>query len=45
MGKKHDETRVRMSLQTLPVLEAFLEDPIAQLAGAEVHHRCGIARQ
>jgi PadR family transcriptional regulator len=41
MGKKG--TNVRMSLQTLRVLEAFLEDPIVQLAGAEVHQRCGIA--
>jgi PadR family transcriptional regulator PadR len=41
MGKK--ETRVRMSLQTLRVLEAFLENPTEQLAGAEVHQRCGIA--
>ena len=41
MGKK--ETSVRMSLQTLRVLEAFLENPTEQLAGAEVHQRCGIA--
>jgi hypothetical protein len=41
MGKK--DTRVRMSLQTLRVLEAFLENPTQQLAGAEVHQRCGIA--
>jgi hypothetical protein len=34
MGKK--DTNVRMSLQTLRVLEAFLEDPTVQLAGAEV---------
>jgi len=41
MGKK--DANVRMSLQTLRVLEAFLENPTAQLAGAEVHQRCGIA--
>jgi PadR family transcriptional regulator PadR len=41
MGKK--DVRVRMSLQTLRVLEAFLENPTEQLAGAEVHQRCGIA--
>ena len=41
MGKK--DTPVRMSLQTLRVLEAFLENPTEQLAGAEVHQRCGIA--
>jgi PadR family transcriptional regulator, regulatory protein PadR len=41
MSKK--ETSVRMSLQTLRVLEAFLENPTEQLAGAEVHQRCGIA--
>jgi PadR family transcriptional regulator PadR len=34
---------VRMSLQTLRVLEAFLEEPTEQLAGAEVNQRCGIA--
>jgi DNA-binding PadR family transcriptional regulator len=41
MGKK--ETTVRMSLQTLRVLEVFLENPTEQLAGAELHQRCGIA--
>jgi len=41
MGKK--DTRIRMSLQTLRVLEAFLENPMEQLSGAEVHQRCGIA--
>ena len=41
MGKK--DASVRMSLQTLRVLEAFLENPTEQLAGAEVHQRCGIA--
>jgi len=34
---------VRMSLQTLKVLEAFLEDPAAQLSGADVHQRSAIA--
>ncbi len=41
MGKR--DTPVRMSLQTLRVLEAFLENPMEQLSGAEVHQRCGIA--
>ena len=40
MGK---EQKVRMSLQTLQVLEAFLENPAEQLSGADVHQRCGIA--
>lgn len=40
MGK---ETRMRMSLQTLRVLEVFLENPTAQLSGADVHQRCGLA--
>ena len=43
MGKKDEDTSVRLSLQTLQVLEAFLENPAARLAGAEVHQRCGIA--
>ena len=43
MGKKDEDIPVRLSLQTLRVLEAFLENPTAQLAGAEVHQRCGIA--
>jgi PadR family transcriptional regulator, regulatory protein PadR len=30
---------VRLSLQTLRVLEAFLEDPAAELAGADVQKR------
>jgi DNA-binding PadR family transcriptional regulator len=34
---------LRLSLQTLRVLEAFLEDPTAELAGADVHRRSGIA--
>jgi PadR family transcriptional regulator, regulatory protein PadR len=41
MGRK--EVNVRMSLQTLRVLEAFLENPAERLAGADVHQRCGIA--
>lgn len=43
MGKIVKGTRVRMSLQTLRVLEAFLENPTVPLSGAEVHQRCGIA--
>ena len=34
---------VRMSFQTLKVLEAFLENPSTELAGADVHKRSGIA--
>jgi PadR family transcriptional regulator PadR len=41
MGKA--DRNVRMSLQTLRVLEAFLESPTEQLSGADVHQRCGIA--
>jgi PadR family transcriptional regulator, regulatory protein PadR len=41
MGKKG--ANVRMSLQTLKVLEVFLDSPTEQLAGADVHDRCGIA--
>jgi DNA-binding PadR family transcriptional regulator len=41
MGKK--DTSVRLSLQTLRVLEVFLENPAEQFAGADVHQRCGIA--
>jgi PadR family transcriptional regulator PadR len=41
MGK--EDRSVRMSLQTLRVLEAFLESPADQLSGADVHQRCGIA--
>jgi PadR family transcriptional regulator PadR len=41
MGK-HDG-QVRMSLQTLKVLEAFLENPSDPLAGADIHQRSGIA--
>jgi PadR family transcriptional regulator, regulatory protein PadR len=41
MGKQ--DGNVRMSLQTLRVLEFFLENPTDSLSGAEVHQRCGIA--
>jgi PadR family transcriptional regulator, regulatory protein PadR len=41
MGKQ--DGQVRMSLQTLKVLEAFLENPSDQLAGADIHLRSGIA--
>jgi PadR family transcriptional regulator PadR len=41
MGKKDRD--VRISLQTLKVLEVFLENPTEQLSGADVHLRCGIA--
>lgn len=37
------ERDVRMSLQTLRVLEAFLENPTDELSGADVQKRCGIA--
>jgi PadR family transcriptional regulator, regulatory protein PadR len=33
----------RMSLQTLRVLEVFLENPMAQFSGADVHSSCGLA--
>jgi len=32
-----------MSLQTLQVLETFLENPAAQLCGADVQKRCRLA--
>jgi PadR family transcriptional regulator PadR len=41
MGKENRE--IRISLQTLKVLEAFLENPTEPLSGAEVHQRCGLA--
>ena len=41
MGKKTQP--VRMSLQTLRVLEAFLEDPVGELSGADVQDRGAIA--
>jgi PadR family transcriptional regulator PadR len=34
---------VRMSLQTLRVLESFLENPHDELAGADVQRRAGLA--
>jgi PadR family transcriptional regulator, regulatory protein PadR len=34
---------VRMSFQTLKVLDAFLENPAGELSGADVHKRSGIA--
>ena len=34
---------VRMSLQTLRVLEAFLENPTNELSGADVHKRSSLA--
>ena len=41
MGRR--ERDVRMSLQTLQVLEAFLENPTDQLSGADVQKRSRIA--
>lgn len=41
MGKR--DANIRMSLQTLRVLEVFLENPTQPFAGAEVHQRCRIA--
>jgi PadR family transcriptional regulator, regulatory protein PadR len=41
MGKQ--ERDVRMSLQTMRVLEAFLENPAEQFAGADVQKRTGLA--
>jgi PadR family transcriptional regulator PadR len=41
MGKEHRD--VRMSLQTLRVLEAFLENPTDELAGADVQKRGRLA--
>ena len=41
MGRSDDN--VRISLQTLHVLEAFLDDPTESLAGADVLKRCGLA--
>ncbi len=45
MGKADHNTdgTVRMSLQTLRVLEVFLENPTEQRSGADVHQACGIA--
>jgi PadR family transcriptional regulator, regulatory protein PadR len=39
----NEDRNVRMSLQTLKVLDAFLENPTSQLSGADVHQTCGIA--
>jgi len=41
MGKR--DSGVRMSLQTLKVLDAFLNDPTDELSGADVQKRSGIA--
>ncbi|HEV2701021.1 MAG TPA: helix-turn-helix transcriptional regulator [Steroidobacteraceae bacterium] len=41
MGKQSKD--VRMSLQTLRVLEAFLENPTLELAGADVQKRGQLA--
>jgi PadR family transcriptional regulator PadR len=41
MGKQVRD--VRMSLQTLRVLEAFLDNPADQISGADVQKRSGIA--
>jgi PadR family transcriptional regulator PadR len=41
MGKQ--DRNVRMSLQTLRVLEAFLENPTDELSGADVQKRSNIA--
>jgi PadR family transcriptional regulator PadR len=41
MGKKTGD--VRISLQTLRVLEVFLDNALEQISGADVHQRCGLA--
>ena len=41
MGRR--DRNVRMSLQTLRVLDAFLENPTDELAGADVQKRSGLA--
>jgi len=41
MGKRNRD--VRISLQSLRVLEAFLADPAEQLSGADVQRRSGLA--
>jgi DNA-binding MarR family transcriptional regulator len=43
MGKAKKERDVRMSLQTLRVLEAFLENPAEQLAGADIQKLTDLA--
>ena len=39
----NEKSDVRMSLQTLKVLDVFLENPTSPLSGADVHQVCGIA--
>ena len=39
----NEDRDVRMSLQTLRVLESFLDDPTERLSGSDVHQRCGLA--
>lgn len=41
MGKRDPE--VRLSLQTLRALDAFLENPSVELSGADVQKRSGLA--
>lgn len=41
MGKRDKD--VRISLQTLHALEAFLENPADELSGADVQKRTGLA--
>lgn len=41
MGRR--DRNVRMSLQTLRVLDAFLENPSEELSGADVQKRSGLA--
>jgi PadR family transcriptional regulator PadR len=41
MGKRKGD--VRISLQTLRALEAFLEQPAEELSGADVQKRSGLA--
>jgi len=41
MGKRDRD--VRITLQTLRALEAFLENPVEELSGADVHKRSGLA--
>jgi PadR family transcriptional regulator, regulatory protein PadR len=41
MGKQ--DGNVRLSLQTLRVLEVFLDNPTEQISGAQVHQKCGLA--
>jgi hypothetical protein len=41
MGK--EDRGPRMSLQTLRLLEVFLENPTRRLSGADVHESCGLA--